>query len=77
VSVLNFRTVVADEHFRFRGSVIGKTGAVARGRCVESGECGEERGEWRGGDDDDSDEEEALGRSALPMWRERAGAKNG
>jgi hypothetical protein len=44
---------------------------------VESGECGEERGEWRGGDDDDSDEEEALGRSALPMWRERAGAKIG
>jgi hypothetical protein len=33
---------------------------------------------WRGGDDDDSDEEEeveAMGRSALPKWRERVGAK--
>jgi len=73
--VLIFRTVVADEHSRgpvIRGSAIGKMGVVARGRV----EWSVESGGWRGGDDDDSDEEEeALGRSALPMWRERAGAK--
>jgi hypothetical protein len=56
----------------FVARVIGKSGAVARRRV------GGEVERWRGGDDDDSDEEEeveAMGRSALPKWRERVGAK--